>query len=202
MTNVLHTVTGVSGGSGGKVRFTWDDPGDGSINKYQYRYDYDSNTPVSWDQDWTDITGSSATTMSYPTSSDGTVDIPGSKASVFYQFRAVNTTPEPDREGPATNVTVRRANGSPGTPPPVVAPANLKISPSGTDADKSVTISWDEPDDTTNLIWQRAQKLNDATEFVSGWTLIPAADIETCPNDDNRLCWERDQVQHRCKDSL
>ena len=190
MTNVLHTVTDVSGGSGGKVRFTWDDPGDGSINKYQYRYDYQSNIPSSWYQDWTDITGSSDTTTSYPTSADGTVDIPGSKATVFYQFRAVNTDPEPDLAGVATNVVVERANSSDDTTPPVVAPAKLKISPSGTDPAKSVIVSWDKPREPVTQ-WQRKESI-DGGDYPADWTAFAASDFtETTEGDVTRLNWEK-----------
>ena len=68
MSNVQHTVTDVSGGTGGKVRFTWDDPSEDFIGKYQYRYDGQSNNPGegNWDQDWKDFLVSSATTTSYP----------------------------------------------------------------------------------------------------------------------------------------
>ena len=38
MTNVQHTIKDVSGGADGKVTFTWDNPGDASIDKYQYRH--------------------------------------------------------------------------------------------------------------------------------------------------------------------
>ena len=44
MTNVQRTVTGVSGGAGGRVTFTWADPGDESIDKYEYRYDNEAVT--------------------------------------------------------------------------------------------------------------------------------------------------------------
>ena len=137
MTNVKHTVTGVSGGSGGTVEFTWDDPGDESIHKYQYRYDATESNPGegNWDQDWADIPGGDDNNKDM--TSWGPVNIHGSGAVTHYELRAINTTPDPDLPGLATAITVQRSNTPAATTPPPSAPTNLAISVGS----NSVTVS-------------------------------------------------------------
>ena len=184
MSNLQHTVTEVTGGSGGKVRFTWDDPGEDFIGKYQYRYDGESGNPGAgnWDQDWKDFSVSSATTTSYPSSVDGTVSIPGSSATVFYEFRAVNTNAEPDLSGPATAVTVTHTNTTVTTTPPLPVAANIAI----VSGANSVTVSWDKPD-ATGLTWQKREKKNDAR--YDDWSELSG--VADCAPDNTRLCWTK-----------
>ena len=121
MTGVAHTVTGVTGGSGGTVTFTWNNPGDDSIDKYQYRYDQSSSTPDPWDRDWSNIPGTNNKDLTTWANPPG---IPGSSATVFYELRAVND-PAGDEflPGPATAFTVSRSNTPVSTTPPPDTPS-------------------------------------------------------------------------------
>ena len=160
MSGLIAAVSGVTGGSGGQVRFTWDNPDDASIDKYQYRYSTTSSSDGFFN--WADVSGSSATTTSYPTGTE-TVPIPGSSATLFYEFRAVNDDADIDSTaevneggGPATAVRVDRSNTAGTSPSPPDAPANVSISTTST----TVTVGWDKPSVTTNIIWQRQQSHN------------------------------------------
>ena len=182
MTDVQHTVTGVSGGAGGTVTFTWEDPGDDSIDKYQYRYDANENNPGegNWDQDWDDIPVTPVTNNNKDMTSWGPVGIHGSGIATYYELRAINTTPDPDLPGLATPITVARANTPIATTPPPSAPTNLAIS-AGSD---SVTVSWDIPaTDTSNWKWYRQEKQNDGD--YDDWALITEA---ACSSDSTRYC--------------
>ena len=174
MSNVQRTVTGVTGGSGGQVRFTWDNPDDASIDKYQYRYSTTSSSDEFFN--WADVSGSSATTTSYPTGT-GTVPIPGSSATLFYEFRAVNDAADIDSTadvneggGPATAVRVDRSNTAGTSPSPPDAPANVSISTTST----TVTVAWDKPSVTTNIIWQRQQSHNGGP--FGDWEMVTTAE--------------------------
>ena len=174
MSNVQRTVTGVTGGSGGQVRFTWDNPDDASIDKYQYRYSTTSSSDGFFN--WADVSGSSATTTSYPTGT-GTVPIPGSSATLFYEFRAVNDAADIDSTadvneggGPATAVRVDRSNTAGTSPSPPDAPANVSISTTST----TVTVAWDKPSVTTNIIWQRQQSHNGGP--FGDWEMVTTAE--------------------------
>ncbi len=182
MSNVSHTVTGVSSGAGGKVRFTWDDPSESFINQYQYRYNGGSSNPGegNWDLDWTPVPSSIATTTSYPTSTDGTESIPGSSVHVFYELRAVNTSPEPDLEGPATAITVSRTN-TPGisTEPPG-APTGLTAAPTP----NQVALTWTVPSGTASVTGYQyrqssSQDDNGNAVWDPDWTDISDSDSAT-----------------------
>ena len=151
MSKVQHTVTGVTGGSGGQVRFTWDNPDDASIDKYQYRYSTTSSSDGFFN--WADVSGSSATTTSYPTGT-GTVPIPGSSATLFYEFRAVNDDADIDSTaavneggGPATAVRVDRSN----TPVPTTAPTAAPTGLTATATPEQVKLDWTIGDSSDNI---------------------------------------------------
>ena len=134
MLNLRATVTGVRGGSGGTVTFTWDDSEEDFIDKEQYRYDGSSDNPDNWDVDWTDLPGE-GTFLDFTI---WEVGLHGSSATVFYQFRAVNISIGADLEGPATAIRVDRTN-TPGTSTaPPAAPGDLTATPGV----EQVTLSW------------------------------------------------------------
>ena len=117
MSNVAYTVTGVTDGAGGTVTFTWNDPGVTTITGitgYQYRYDGATSDSDTWAQAWAAIPGDSATA----TATSG-FSLPTSSLTVFFEFRAVNSTNS--LNGLATAVMVPRQNTL--TPPSTPAPA-------------------------------------------------------------------------------
>ena len=178
MIGVEHTVTSVSGSSSGKVKFSWQDSGDSTITKYQYRNKcHDTQDPCDntfTTESWTDAPASAVADDNFE------INIPGSSAVVYFQLRAVGS----DGDGPATGVTVNRANTNPTTPPPPV-PQNLTLTATG----NSLTVSWNIPGDTTNIEWQRQQ--NDNGGGYDDWALLTVA---ACSGDNTRYCWETTSV--------
>ena len=87
----LQNVKAIGSRESGRIQITWNDPGDPDISNmhhYQFRRDANSPNPVSWDTDWSSISG-----RDYFKVADGTVswDSPvGADQSWFYQLRAVN----------------------------------------------------------------------------------------------------------------
>ena len=164
MTGVGHTVTGVTGGSGGTVVFTWNDPGDDSIDKYQYRYDQSSSAPESWDLDWTNIPGTNNKDL---TTWD--VSIHGTSTNVFYELRAVND-PAGDEflPGPATAVTVSRTNTPVSTTPPPDAP----LISTWTTSSEQVEVSWIYKNETQNeaITKQQHRQSADGGDTWTDWT--------------------------------
>ena len=107
----------------GEVTLSWDDPGDTTITKYEYSADAETNNPT-----WADVPGSAATTTSY------TITGLTNYTSYTFAFRAVN----PTGDGAASTVTAVPAPAPP-------APTGLVAAT----ADGEVTLSWDDPGDTT-----------------------------------------------------
>ena len=185
MADVGHTVTGVTGGSGGTVTFNWDDPGDDSIDKYQYRYHTESSNPVDWTKcrddtdgcgvDWTDIPGGTANNKDL---TSWTVGIHGSSTTVFYELRAVNThdskmTPaelSPHLFGPAKAVTVSRANTPTSTPSAPHAPTVLTAA----GATGQIELSWTAPSGTL-IGFQYRQSTDGGSSWSPDWTDIPTS---------------------------
>ncbi len=192
MTNVKYTVTGVSEGAGGTVTFTWEDPGDDFIDKYQYRYDATENNPGegNWDQDWEDIPVTPVTNNNKDMTSWGPVGIHGSGIATYYELRAINTDRDPDLPGLVTPITVARSNTPAATTPPPTAPTNLAIS-AGSD---SLTVSWDIPatdmdentpiPDITNWKWERQEKQNNGD--YDDWA--PITDLACPSSSTTRYC--------------
>ena len=151
MTNVQHTVTGVSDGAGGTVTFTWDNPGDASIDNYEYRYKChnagSSCGNAFTTEAWNDVAGNG-----YTTPSGGhqfKLTIFGSAAIVYFQFRAVNdgaddssTTDVNEGAGPATPIAISRSNTPSSTITTPGAPAGLTVTAAWSDPNWNVTLSW------------------------------------------------------------
>ncbi len=165
MLGVDHTVTGVTGGSGGTVVFTWTDPDDDSIDKYQYRYDGSSSTPESWDPDWTDIPG----TNNNKDLTTWSVGIHGTSTNVFYEIRAVNDpTGDEFLPGPETAISVNRSNTPVSTPSPPDAP----FIDSPTTSSEQVEVSWIYKSETQNkaITKQQHRQSEDGGDTWTDWT--------------------------------
>ena len=166
MTDVQHTVTGVSGGAGGTVTFTWEDPGDDSIDNYEYRYKC-HNAGSSCDnafttEAWNDVAGND-----YTTPSGGhqfRLSIFGSAAIVYFQFRAVNdgaddssTTDVNEGAGPATPIAISRSNTPSSTITTPGAPAGLTATAAWSDPNWNVTLTWTGFSDAADTIIDKYQ---------------------------------------------
>ena len=105
-----------------QVTLRWDNPGDSSITRYQYRQRFTSER--AWDPDWTDIPGSGASTTSY------TVGNLANWTPYTFQIRAVRGN-EP--------TAISAASATPEGPP--TAPRNLAARAQ----DQGITAWWQIP---------------------------------------------------------
>ena len=108
-----------------RATLSWDNSGDDSISRFQYRYRI--STVSAWNPDWTDIPGSRWNTTSYTVRS--LVNLTG----YTFEVRALRGT----LEGPASSDTAT-PEGPPSVPLP---PQGLTVHP----ADRSLGLSWDPP---------------------------------------------------------
>ena len=176
-------MTGVNNGRGGTVTFTWDNPSNGQIDKYQYRYDATESNPVEgdWDVDWTNIPDQSAVPNGQANNQDMTgynTNIPGSSATLFYQLRAVNndaddssTSGVNEGAGPTTAIPVARTNTPGESPDPPTAPADLTAAPGV----QQVTLNWTASSAATQEYQVRQSSSQDEDENAvwTDWADIP-----------------------------
>ena len=179
MSNVQHTVTGVTNGGGGTVSFTWDNPSEGFITKYQYRYDPTSSNPGegNWDQDWIDAPGDDSNNKDMVTFSRL---IPGSNATVFFELRAINGTPTEPLNGPASVVRVDRSNTPDTSPAPPAAPTGL----TATATPGQVKLDWTigaSSDNITGYEYRQSSSQNSDGNAIwnPDWTEIGSSDAST-----------------------
>ena len=118
---------------GGSVSLGWDNPGDATITKYQYRI-RDVDAGGDYGDAWTDIPGSSASMVTYA------ITVTGSGRRNV-QLRAVNAGGSGSHAVASTDVPD--------------APSRLRASLSGS----SVSLSWDDPGDgSIDSYWYRIKK--------------------------------------------
>ena len=139
----------------GEIDLHWSDPGDASIIKYQYQLRPARQTSV-WSQ-WIDLPGSDASTTSYkfvfPT-----------HEQYRFRLRAINSV------GAAGN----SRNLIPSWPAPAV-PSGLKATLSG----NSVSLSWDNPYDSSIWRYQYRIKTAGAANAYGSWTDITGSNSAT-----------------------
>ena len=180
MSNVKHTVTGVTNGGGGTVTFTWNDPAEDFITKYQYRYDsaYSNPGEGNWDQDWIDAPGDDSNNKDMVTFSRS---IPGSDAIVFFELRAINGTPTEPLNGPATAITVERTNTTDTSPAPPAAPTGFSAATEWDDTNShwDIVLSWTDPSDTDINKYQYRQSTDGGSNWNPDWTDIDLSDAST-----------------------
>ncbi len=121
-----------------QVTLSWNDPGDASIVKYQYKQDNGA---------WQDVAGSSSSTVS------STVTGLTNRTRYTFKIRAVNA----EGNGPESNTVVATPLSLPGKPAGVMAmPGNTQV-----------TLSWDDPGDASITGYQYQQD-NGAWQDVAG----------------------------------
>ncbi len=121
-----------------QVTLSWNDPGDASIVKYQYKQDNGA---------WQDVAGSSSSTVS------STVTGLTNRTRYTFKIRAVNA----EGNGPESNTVVATPLSLPGKPAGVMAmPGNTQV-----------TLSWDDPGDASITGYQYQQD-NRAWQDVPG----------------------------------
>ena len=142
-----------------EVTLSWPNPGNSLITAYQYRYDASASDPGegNWDQDWTEIAGSDATTVEH------TVTGLTNGTEYTFQIRAMR--------GNAASVesdTVTLALLS-------AKPANF----AATEGDGQVTLTWDDPNDGTITGYEVQQSTDGGTTWDPAWTAIAGSGSTT-----------------------
>ena len=128
-----------------QVRLTWEDPGDSSIDKYQYRWKEGTQVTLFDAQDeWRDVPNSNANTTRYTVTglSNGT--------SYAFQVRAWDDGAETKGSEPA-QISAEPFSATP------AAPTGLMADPD----DSLVALTWDDPDDSTIDRYEYRQKQED-----------------------------------------
>ena len=130
----------------GEVMLTWDNPGDTSISKWQYR----SATAANGGGGWADIPSSTKDTVSHTVASltNGQVH--------YFQVRAVNSS----GDGAASDEASATPVAKPAKPASFAAAVG-----SG-----EVTLTWDNPNNATITRWQYQQK--EGADSYGDWTGI------------------------------
>ena len=137
----------------GEIALSWDDPGDITLTGYQYRYRNPSDS--GWNPDWTDISGSGATTTSHTLS--------GLTNFLLYtlEVRALRD----GTGGPSARAT-QKPRG------PLTAPANFAAA-SG--EDRRATLSWDNSGDDSITRYQYRYRISTVSAWNPDWTDIPGS---------------------------
>ena len=163
--------TGLAAAAGDQsITLTWTDPGDASITRYEYNVNHNDTSTgnLSGWSPWTAISGSGSTTTSHQFTglTNG--------REYRYHLRAVNANGE--------------SVGAPNAPPWFVkaVPAGPPAAPTGltaTAGDKSVTLSWNNPGDSTITRYEYNVNHNaTGTGNFTGWspwTAIPNSGKDT-----------------------
>ena len=145
----------------GRVALSWDDPGDSTIDRYQYRYRRASD--AGWNPDWTDVAASHSATVS--------LTVRGLANGVGYVFGVRRVYLDGGSDDPGAHSEV-------GSVPrgPLGAPAGFGAVAAG---DGEIALSWDDPGDVTITGYEyRHRPVSDAA-WDPDWTGIPAGDAAT-----------------------
>ena len=137
----------------GEIALSWNDPADITLTGYQYRYRNPSDS--GWNPDWTDMSGSGATTTSHTLSA--------LTNNVLYTLEV--RTLRGVTGGPSARAT-QKPRG------PIVAPANFAAA-SG--QDRRATLSWDNSGDDSITRFQYRYRISTVSAWNPDWTDIPGS---------------------------
>ena len=152
------------------MTLSWDDSDDSTITGYQYRLAEDGGGFG----EWTDISGSGATSTSHT--------LTGLTNDSEYEFsvRAVNDVGEGAASGSVRATPTSPKPAQPTEPVATSTDAEVPAEPAGLSAnagDAQVTLSWDDSDDSTITGYQYRQAV-DGGEFGQ-WAVIPGSGATT-----------------------
>ena len=144
-----------------RVALSWDDPGDATIDRYQYRYRNTSDS--GWRPDWTDIAASDAATTSHT--------LAGLTNGVEYTFQVRRMYLENGQDDPGAHGEVKSIPRG-----PLGAPANLSAVSAG---DGEIALSWDDPGDITISGYQFRLRLSSASAWSPDWADFAGSNAAT-----------------------
>ena len=153
-----------------RVALSWDDPGDATIDRYQYRYRNTSDS--GWRPDWTEIAASDAATTSHR--------LAGLTNGVEYTFQVRRMYLENGQDDPGAQAEVKSIpRGALG------APANLSAVSAG---DGEIALSWDDPGDITITGYQYRLRPSSASAWNADWAYFALASFsQTLTGLDNNV---------------
>jgi len=140
----------------GRVDLAWTDPSNSQITAYQYRYKAGTG---SWNPNWTDISGSGATTTMYT--------VMGLTNDTTYTFEV---------RAKAGTTIVSDASSATATPRPTAPPAPASFA--ATAGDGRVTLNWTDPSDT-QISRYRYRQSTDGGMNWSSWMVISGSGAAT-----------------------
>ena len=144
-----------------RVALSWDDPGDATIDRYQYRYRNTSDS--GWRPDWTDIAASHAGTTTHT--------LAGLTNGVEYTFQVRRMYLENGEDDPGAHGEVKSIpRGALG------APANLSAVSAG---DGEIALNWDDPGDITITGYQYRLRLSSASAWSPDWADVAGSNATT-----------------------
>ena len=144
-----------------RVALSWDDPGDATIDRYQYRYRNTSDS--GWRPDWTDIAASDAATTSHT--------LAGLTNGVEYTFQVRRMYLENGQDDPGAHGEVKSIPRG-----PLGAPANLSAVSAG---DGEIALSWDDPGDITISGYQFRLRLSSDSAWSPDWADFAGSNAAT-----------------------
>ena len=155
--------------SGGSVILSWNDPGDDSIDNYQYRIKNISTGSAYGN--WTDIGGSSASTTGH------TLTVTGSGRRVV-QLRARNDG-GPGSPASASNGPPARMSGftTPGGTSGGVEGGISEVNAAATSPKSAIVVSWSDPGDDSIVKYQYRLRAQSLPGPYSQWADIPVGDL-------------------------
>ncbi len=136
-----------------QVVLSWSNPNNATITKYQYRRS--TNSGSSWSPNWTDISGSGASTTSY------TVRSLNNGTAYTFQVHAVNA----GGNGTASS-SASATPTAPVTRPS--APGNFRASA----GNRQVVLRWSNPNNATITKYQYRRSTNSGSSWSPDWTDI------------------------------
>ena len=140
-----------------QIALSWDSVGDAAVSGFQYRYRNTSDT--GWNPDWTDISGSNATTTSHT--------LTGLTNNLLYTIE-VRVVRDGTGGPPSRRTATPRG--------PLVAPPNFEAE-SG--RDRRVALSWDNVGDDSITVFRYRYRASSETDWDPDWTDVPGSRWDT-----------------------
>ena len=144
-----------------RVTLSWDDPNDGTIVRYQYRYMNTSDD--GWNPDWRNISGSGTGTTSYTATS--------LTNGIEYTFQVHPVYSQGGQNVPGKEGEVKSVPRGP------LAPPRSLIAASAGDVD--LVLTWADPSDITITGYQYRHRNTSDSGWNPGWTDIPGSGAST-----------------------
>ena len=144
-----------------QVELKWDDPGDDTIQKYEYRKQNGADTD--WNPNWRDVSGSNDDTTEHMVGGLTNGMVHTFQVRPVYRRNSVDT---PGKEGQVKSIP----RGV------LAAPVNLSATSAG---DGEIALSWDDPSDATLTGYQYRYMNTSDSDWNPDWTRMSGSGATT-----------------------